>query len=122
MPALWIFGSAWDFASDEVLCIAAPFIVLRCAGIALLHNAFRGLQQVILTPSSSHPHLILVVRHNAVQERGRRGNWCGLRYKDNGHRDWHGALTRNDLMHRQVAGSLSISFRLPRGVCEFFEV
>ena len=24
---------------------------------------------------------------------------CGLRYKDNGHRDWHGALTRNDLMH-----------------------
>ena len=29
---------------------------------------------------------------------------CGLRYKDNGHRDWLGTLTRNDLMHRQLLG------------------
>ena len=26
---------------------------------------------------------------------------CGLRYKDNGHRDWHGALTRNDRMSKR---------------------
>ena len=30
---------------------------------------------------------------------------CGLRYRDNGHRDWHGAQTRNDLMHRQYLSS-----------------
>lgn len=49
MPALRIFGSAWAFASDEVFCIATPFVLLRCVGIFTLVTAFSGLQQYSAT-------------------------------------------------------------------------
>lgn len=71
MPALMLRGQPWSFASDEILCIAAPFVLLRAAGVTLIVRAMQPLLVYTYTcpPGLSQLQQLWSIGHQCPIER-----------------------------------------------------